>query len=329
MTFSSSSFSTVPFSANPTSGSALAYTIVSAQGSYSLTGKAAILNFGHKVTAVQGSYSLSGQAAGLIFGHKVTAVQGSYTLTGQAAILRTARTLLLAQGSYALTGQAAILNFGHKVTAVQGSYSLTGQASALRAARTLLLAQGSYSLSGQASNLLAARKLTAVQGSYTLTGKDVTLTKGTASTVKPVGDYDSTKPRKKRIIPLPDDIEQPVIKKPKKKVTVQQQAASDPLLEALLAPLPRLPEIPSINIQTPPGPSDYEWAMNYVRQLQEQARINALNNAIAYQDYQDQQLANHINMMSQQYTAEQLNKQRRRKQEEEQLLLTAALEYLV
>lgn len=151
------------------------YTLVAAQGSYSLTGQAAGLRASRSLTAAQGSYSLNGQAATLRKSYPLVAAQGGYSLGGQAAGLRVDRSLTAAQGSYALTGQAASLSYGKQLVAAQGSYSLTGQAAALRLARVVSAAQGSYSLTGQAANLIAARTLAAGQGTYALGGQAANL----------------------------------------------------------------------------------------------------------------------------------------------------------
>lgn len=154
--------------------------LVAAQGTYTLTGQAAALGRGWKVVAVQGTYTLSGQAAGLKRGLKVTAAQGTYTITGSDALADFAVTA--AQGTYAITGQAATLTYSgagsgspYTLTAAQGTYTLTGQAAALRVGRALVSAQGTYALSGQAAALRTARTLTSAQGSYTLTGQSATL----------------------------------------------------------------------------------------------------------------------------------------------------------
>jgi hypothetical protein len=156
-----------------------AYTLTAAQGSYTLTGQAAGLAFGHKLAAAQGAYTLTGQAALFVHGYKLTAGQGSYTLTGEAAGLAFGHKLALGQGSYTLTGEAAGLAFGHKLALGQGSYTLTGEAATLtytpKGAYVLTANQGSYALTGQAALLTAARKLLLAQGAYSLTGETLAL----------------------------------------------------------------------------------------------------------------------------------------------------------
>lgn len=151
------------------------YTLVAAQGSYSLTGQAAGLRASRSLTAAQGSYSLNGQAATLRKSYPLVAAQGSYSLTGQPAGLAVARVITAAQGSYALTGIAANLVYGKTLAAEQGTYSLSGQAAGVRLARVMAASQGSYTLSGQPAGLRATRTLTAAQGAYTLSGQTANL----------------------------------------------------------------------------------------------------------------------------------------------------------
>ncbi len=158
--------------------------IAAAQGAYALTGQAAELEKGYTMPAAQGAYTLTGQAAELLMGFNLVAAQGAYTLTGQAAELLMGFNLAAAQGAYALTGQAANLIYtpvgGYTLVADQGAYTLTGQAALLLAQRVLTAEQGAYALTGQAAALLAARVLTAGQGSYTLTGQAALLLMGYA-----------------------------------------------------------------------------------------------------------------------------------------------------
>ena len=61
--------------------------VAAAQGSYSLTGQAAITIKDTSFTASQGGYALTGQPANFLWDHVILALQGAYTLTGQNAIL--------------------------------------------------------------------------------------------------------------------------------------------------------------------------------------------------------------------------------------------------
>ncbi len=154
------------------------HAFAASQGSYTLTGKAAITVKDTPITAAQGSYALTGQASNLLWGHLVDAVQGSYALTGQAAVLSRQVTIVADQGSYALNGQAADLK-RHLVLAAQGSYALTGQAAVISRQVTIVGAQGSYTLTGQAADLLWGHLVAAAQGSYALTGQAAVTTKDT------------------------------------------------------------------------------------------------------------------------------------------------------
>ncbi len=156
--------------------------VVAAQGSYALTGKDAITSRTKSIPADQGAYALTGKNANTLWGHAFAAAQGSYALTGQAAITVKDTPITAAQGSYNLSGQAAILLWNHLVAATQGSYTLTGKDAATRQGSTLAAVQGAYALSGQASNLLWDHLIAAAQGSYALTGQAAITTKDTPMT---------------------------------------------------------------------------------------------------------------------------------------------------
>ena len=151
--------------------------VVAAQGSYALTGKDAITSRTKSIPADQGAYALTGQAANTLWGHAFAAAQGSYALTGQAAITVKDTPITAAQGSYSLSGQAAILLWNHLVAATQGSYTLTGKDAATRQGSTLTAVQGAYTLTGKAADLLWDHLIAAVQGSYALTGQAVVLSR--------------------------------------------------------------------------------------------------------------------------------------------------------
>lgn len=180
------------------------YTIVAAQGSYTLTGQTVSPLADRKIAAAQGSYSLSGQATALLRGFLVSAAQGSYTLTGQNTGLIADRIISAGQGSYTLSGQDIDLLRGFILAAAQGTYTLSGQDLGLLVARLLTAAQGSYTLTGiavtldysaitgytivadqgsynltgQSAGLLADRTLSAAQGVYVLTGQDADILLG-------------------------------------------------------------------------------------------------------------------------------------------------------
>jgi hypothetical protein len=159
---------------------AAAYTLIAAQGSYSLTGQTADPLRGFLVDAAQGSYNLSGQAVDPLADRVLPASQGSYSYTGQVTDFIKGYTLVAVQGSYALVGQVVDLIADRVLGAGQGSYTLNGQVVTLDyspvGAYILVADQGAYTLTGQATGALAGRLLTALQGSYVLTGVAVTLT---------------------------------------------------------------------------------------------------------------------------------------------------------
>jgi hypothetical protein len=154
------------------------YTLTADFGSYSLTGEAARLLYGHKLTAAQGAYALTGEPAGLKVGRLVAAAQGSYSLTGEAAGLLKGRTLTANFGSYAITGESAGLLAARTMPAAQGSYVLSGQTANLLRGFRIPAGVGSYLFTGEDAGLQATRLLTAARGSYALTGQSATLDAG-------------------------------------------------------------------------------------------------------------------------------------------------------
>ncbi|HEV2674172.1 MAG TPA: right-handed parallel beta-helix repeat-containing protein [Aliidongia sp.] len=140
----------------------------------------------YALAAAQGSYSLTGKAAALSAGHNLAAAMGSYSLTGKTVAFKVARTLAAARGTYSLTGNAATLAYtphgggtAYALPAAAGAYSFTGRAAALTSARHLSLAMGSYSLTGNDALLTSgapvAYALAAAMGSYVFTGRPATV----------------------------------------------------------------------------------------------------------------------------------------------------------
>jgi hypothetical protein len=153
-------------------------------GSYTLTGQAATLTLGRRLTAEAGTYSLTGVDAALRADRRITGAAGAYSLTGVAAGLRADRRLTGDQGTYSLTGVAADLLYSgvggspYTLTAAAGTYSLTGVAAALRADRRVAGTAGAYSLTGVAAGLRADRRMAGGTGTYSLAGVAAGLARG-------------------------------------------------------------------------------------------------------------------------------------------------------
>jgi len=137
------------------------YSLSCAQGSFSLTGKAAGLNTGRKLAAATGEVALTGQNSSLLRGTKLAAATGSVTLEGKDAALLRALKAVCATGEFALTGQAATLT---KTTA-----------------STLTANTGSILLFGQDATLSRGLRLAAEASTFTITGLDVSLIVTTVS----------------------------------------------------------------------------------------------------------------------------------------------------
>ena len=88
----------------------VAYSLVMAVGAFTLTGIAAIFNYGKTLVASAGSFVLTGVAATLTSARTLAMAVGSFTLTGIAAVLTTGRGFIASAGSFILTGIDAILS---------------------------------------------------------------------------------------------------------------------------------------------------------------------------------------------------------------------------
>jgi hypothetical protein len=95
----------------------------------------------YTLTASGGTYTISGTAATLAVGRKVSASSGTYTISGTAAGLKATRKLSVANGTYSINGSSATLSKGYTLSVSGGSYVITGTAVGSR--RTYVIASGS------------------------------------------------------------------------------------------------------------------------------------------------------------------------------------------
>lgn len=134
----------------------IAYSLVCAQGSYSINGQAANFTRTYKVAAAFGSYSINGQSAGLETGHNVFASFGSYAIAGQQAGLSVLGAFPADFGEYAISGQNAGLLKFKKISAVFGSYVMDGKDATFARSYRIEAVQGSYALTGKDVDLFAS-----------------------------------------------------------------------------------------------------------------------------------------------------------------------------
>ncbi len=143
-----------------------------------LTGFAAGLKIGKKVTAATGTFVLS--VAPSLSDHEHDVDKGEFSLTGIAAVLAHGHKLVAANGSFTLTGNEFVgvpSTIDPTLGAETGSFSLTGNAATLsRAAITLAAGSGSFTLTG--GNIVSAFLFSVETGDFDLTGAGVTLTTG-------------------------------------------------------------------------------------------------------------------------------------------------------
>lgn len=169
------------------------YALVAEQGSYSVTGQDATLDWsgapvgdtpaplphlgllggigGNAGVSEQGSYALTGQDVAFLRGLRLISDAGFYTLSGQPAILN----ISVNQGGYpaplphlGLLLQSTVT--GYTLTADPGTYSISGSEAV--ADFEVSAAQGSYGFTGQDAALRKTHILVAEAGSYALAGQD-------------------------------------------------------------------------------------------------------------------------------------------------------------
>lgn len=131
---------------------------------------AALLN------AAAAAFSVSGQAAALNRGYRLSAEAGTFIGTGFGAGSVRDYSIGTNAGTYVLDGQNAIVRFQRNpLSGETGSFDLTGQDSFSRISINLLADAGSYSVAGQNAALLRNRLLTADAGIVVSTGQPAEL----------------------------------------------------------------------------------------------------------------------------------------------------------
>lgn len=99
--------------------------IVASNGNYTLIGSNGTSDL--SVPSAQSTYTLTGKAAILGRLPRLTASQGLYNSTGQDIVLSTPSGLTATHGTYALTGKASLLIKGPLLVPVTGQYHTTGK----------------------------------------------------------------------------------------------------------------------------------------------------------------------------------------------------------
>lgn len=124
-------------------------TLTAAQGTFSLSGKAATPNAARSIAAGLGTFAMSGNATTLNRGIRLLASVGAFTLNGNAVTLPRGLTLTAAQGAFTLSGQAATLPRARRITAAPGAFALNGVSASFPAALSIRAVTGAYTISGQ------------------------------------------------------------------------------------------------------------------------------------------------------------------------------------
>lgn len=140
-----------------------------------------------RLDADAGSFSFSGAAAGLQFGHQVVADSGSFSFSGSDAALQKGVTLIPDSGSFAFSGSDASFLETHIVEAESGSFSFSGSDAGLGNAKEVDAESGSFSFSGSDVALLFAHEVEGEAGSFAFSGTDA----GLRRAVEIIGDSGS------------------------------------------------------------------------------------------------------------------------------------------
>lgn len=158
------------------------YSLACDSGSYSVTGTAASLVSGKKVTADSGSYSITGTDVAFTKGYNFTADSGSYSVQGTDTAFLVNYAATADSGSYSVTGTDAALNVNYTLAADSGSYTVNGTDIALFTGYSVTAESGSYAVTGTDATGLVNYVIPAESGSYSVTGTDVVLTYTQGST---------------------------------------------------------------------------------------------------------------------------------------------------
>jgi hypothetical protein len=152
------------------SPAAVAATLTAGLGTFTETGVAASVLFGHKIIPDVGGYAESGVAVSFLKGKTMAAALGTFTETGVNVSFPRMYILGPAVGAFTETGIATGLRFGRKVVADVGSYIETGMAANLLFGRKIAAELGTHTEMGITAGLLFKHLLSAGLGSYTESG---------------------------------------------------------------------------------------------------------------------------------------------------------------
>ncbi len=132
----------------------------------------------YDIVAALGTFTLTGIDAAFKIAHTIVADLGTFVLTGFDAILYGGKTLGAEVGAFVLTGFDATFNKTLSMAADLGQFILTGIDVAFNKAITLALDVGTFTLTGFDALLQAGRSMAADVGEFVLTGVDVLFRKG-------------------------------------------------------------------------------------------------------------------------------------------------------
>jgi len=104
----------------------IAYSLVCALGTFTLTGINATLEYARKLAMAVGSFTLTGIDVAFKMGKGLVAEVGNFVLTGKDATLKNARTMIASVGEFTLTGIDITFKKIITLVASVGRFILTG-----------------------------------------------------------------------------------------------------------------------------------------------------------------------------------------------------------
>ena len=135
---------------------------------FSVSGQAAALNRGYRLTADAGTFIGTGFGAGSVRDYSIGTNAGTYVLDGQNAIVAFQRNPLNGEtGSFVLSGQDSFSRIGINLLAEAGDYSVSGNEAALGITRSLAAEAAAFVSNGQDAQLTY---VTPVYATATYTG---------------------------------------------------------------------------------------------------------------------------------------------------------------
>jgi Concanavalin A-like lectin/glucanases superfamily len=150
-------------------------TLSAATAAFTLSAKAAHLDFGHRTPAGHGTCSVSGKPIGLRATRRLPGAKATITLTGVAAKLRRGLILHAAAASFTGSAKTAALRTSRQLHLTKATFTLTAISARLAATRQIHLTKATFTLSAIAARLAHCYTLSAAKSVFTESAKTTAL----------------------------------------------------------------------------------------------------------------------------------------------------------